>query len=540
MRVRRLLAVPLVLLLLVPGVLHAQGTTVPPTVVLRVSSIDSLIDHVKFLASLAGQQDAARQIEGLIKAKIGDKGLEGVDSSRAFGFYGRIGKELEDISGVILLPIADENAFLKLLENLKVPVVKGGEGIYTIKTGSPIDAYLRFANKYAYITAPTTGALDNKNLVDPAKLLAAKATNAFSLTIQLDQVPDVAKLLATAQAEQVLQELQDKKIPGESDTERAFRVASLKEVAKVIATVLKDGGVLHTAVDLDKQSGDLGATFSMSGVTKSELAAGIDAIGKNASLFAGLLKSDAVFNGLGHVKLPEAIIKSLGDVIDEAKVKALANIQDAGKKQQADALFKVITPTLKAGDFDGATVVTPSGSNFTVLAAFKLKDGDELGKTVHTLVSDTLKDLPPAAKDIIKLDAHSAGATKIHQVQVPGDDQGTKVLDMVLGDRNLYVAFRNDALFVSAGKGGLQAIKDAVEVKATGTTPMLFYQVDVARLTHLAPPAQAAKAKELFPSGSGGIVRFSVEGGSALTVRFSTKVSVLQFFALMHEMKGGN
>lgn len=533
MRVRTLLALPLLLLLFVPGAVKAQGKNVPPTVVVRVSSIDSLIEHVKFLASLAGQPDAARQIEGLIKAKIGDKGLEGVDSGRAFGFYGRIGKELEDVSGVVLLPIADEKAFLNLLENLKVPVVKGGDGIYTIKTGSPIDAYLRFANKYAYITAPTTTALETKNLVDPAKLLAAKPTNAFTLTIQLDQVPDVAKLLATAQAEQVLQDLQDKKIPGESDTERAFRIAALKEVAKVIASVLKDGAVLHAAVDLDKQSGDLAASFSMSGVANSELAAGIEAIGKNASLFAGLLKKDAVFNGLGHVKVPESVIKALGDVIDEAKVKALSNIQDPAKKQQADALFKVITPTLKAGDFDGATVVTPSGSNFTVLATFKVKEGDELGKTVRSLVSDTLKDLPPAAKDIIKLDAYTAGTTKIHQVQIPADGHAGNVLDMVLGDRNVYVAFRNDAVFVSAGKDGLQAIKDAVVVKASAASPMLYYEVDVARLAHFAPAAQAAKAKELFPNGSGGIVRFSVEGGAAITVRLSTKIAVLQFLGQM-------
>ncbi len=174
-------ALPLLLLLVGPGAANAQEKTTPPTVVLRVSSLDSLIDHVKYLAGLAGQQDAARQIEGLIQNKIGQKGLDGVDSKRPFGLYGRIGKELDDISGAILIPIADEDAFLTLLKNLKIETVKGGDGIYTIKTGSPIDAYLRFAKKYAYVTALNTAALDVKNLLDPAKAWPASPRMRFPL-----------------------------------------------------------------------------------------------------------------------------------------------------------------------------------------------------------------------------------------------------------------------------------------------------------------------------------------------------------------------
>src|ERR1700693_1331328 len=115
MKIGKLLALPLLLLLFVPAVVLGQANMAPPTVVLRVNSIDSLIEHVKFLVGLAGQKDAARQIEGLIKTKIGDKGLEGVDSRRPFGLYGRVGKDIQDVTAAVLLPIADEKAFLNLL-----------------------------------------------------------------------------------------------------------------------------------------------------------------------------------------------------------------------------------------------------------------------------------------------------------------------------------------------------------------------------------------------------------------------------------------
>ena len=492
MKAGKLLALPLLCLLIVPAAARAQAST-PPTVVLRVNSIDSLIDHVKFLASLAGQKDAASQIEGLIKTKIGDKGLEGVDSGRPFGFYGRIGKELDDISGAVLLPIADEKAFLDLLANLNLQVAKGNEGVYTIKTGSPVDAYLRFANKYAYITGLNTTALETKNLLDPAKVLAGKPTSAVSLTIQLSQVPDAAKLITTAQAEQVLQEAQSKTIPGETPAQKEFRIAAIKEVAKLIASVLKDGKELHTEVDINQKSGDLAAAFAISGIAGSDLAKGIEAIAANTSLFTGLLKRNAVFNSLGHVKIPESMTKALGNVLDEAQIAALNGIRDDAKKQQATALFKAILPTFKTGDFDGALVVSSDGSTLTAVGGFKVKDGVELGKTVHELVSAHLKDLPPALRQNVQLDMDSVGSTKIHKVEIPAHDEGAKTAAKVLGDLSFYVAFRNDAVFYAVGKNGLQAIKAAIPVQAGGKSPMLYYEVDIARLIFLALPGKPKK-----------------------------------------------
>ena len=63
--------------------------------------------NIKLIVQLAsGKENVAQQIEGLIKTKIGPNGLEGIYLKRPFG-DGRIGKEIEDVAGVIMLPIAD-------------------------------------------------------------------------------------------------------------------------------------------------------------------------------------------------------------------------------------------------------------------------------------------------------------------------------------------------------------------------------------------------------------------------------------------------
>src|SRR5581483_1464986 len=115
MRRRWLGSLAVLLFLLPPAPARAQE---PPAIVVRVRSLDSVLQNARQLVTLTGEEAAARQIEGLLKAKVGTKGIEGIDPARPLGAYVRFGKDIEDISGAVLVPIADEKAFLDLLERL--------------------------------------------------------------------------------------------------------------------------------------------------------------------------------------------------------------------------------------------------------------------------------------------------------------------------------------------------------------------------------------------------------------------------------------
>src|SRR5688572_2529478 len=119
------LMVPALLVLFPNSAIEAGAPAAPPTFVVRVRSIDTLIENAKLLVTLAGREEIAQQVEGLIKAKIGVKGLEGIDTKRPIGAYGRFGKEIDDIAGAVLVPIADEKAFVGLLEDQNFVVTKG-------------------------------------------------------------------------------------------------------------------------------------------------------------------------------------------------------------------------------------------------------------------------------------------------------------------------------------------------------------------------------------------------------------------------------
>src|SRR5947208_1318971 len=97
-------ALPIVLLL-APAVRAGDKTADTPTVVIRVKSLNVLLDNLNLVVRLVGQEEAAQQIEGLVKSKIGKKGLEGIDPARPFGVYVRFGKAIDEINGAILIPM---------------------------------------------------------------------------------------------------------------------------------------------------------------------------------------------------------------------------------------------------------------------------------------------------------------------------------------------------------------------------------------------------------------------------------------------------
>src|SRR5262245_34448378 len=133
-----------------PPLAAQQKPQTPPTVVLRVRSLDTLFDTARLVAGLFGKEETVKQLEDLIKSKAGPKALEAIDAKRPVGLYARIGKDISDLQAVFLIPVASEKGFLDLLANLDYKAEKGKDGLYAVKQNIlPNDVHLRFAHGYA-------------------------------------------------------------------------------------------------------------------------------------------------------------------------------------------------------------------------------------------------------------------------------------------------------------------------------------------------------------------------------------------------------
>lgn len=540
MPARMLSCLAFVGLIALPAPTHlaaAESTT--PSLVIRIKSIDTLVADIQTLASLAGAEEQAKQIDGILKAKIGAKGFEGIDPKRPLGLYATLTGNLIDASAVVLVPIADEKTFLDLLERLDVKTEKSKDGVYTVATGLPIPVYFRFANKYAYVTARDKGALEKVKLLEPAKVLPSGGTGTLSAMIRIDQIPDEIKQIALGQMELKLADAQDKEVPGETASQKQLKIAILKDISRRVAAVVKDGNVLSVQLDLDRGANELVFDATLTGKSGSKLTTDIAELGQSRSLFAGTQGSDSAMNGLLHWILPEEVRKTLDPVIDEGIQKALEKESDAAKRAGAEKLLRALTPTLKSGDLDTAFTLRGPGPNgkYGLVLGIKVKDGQAIEQTAR----DLIQSLPKGDQAKIKLDAETVGDIKVHRADVQKDfDAKTREL---FGENPLYMAFRPDAWFFAFGEGGLEALKEVVVAKPKAG-PQIQFEMALARMA----PIMAKETKnadklaaDAFGAGSDkDKLRFTVEGGKTLHARFVMKTEVVKFFSQVSQSKKGD
>src|SRR5436309_2751560 len=129
---RRRLFLTLLGLAVLTGPIRAADATTTPTLVVRIRSLDGLLGDIKYVATLAGRGEEAKQLEGLIQSRMGPKGLEGIDTKRPLGLYGKLDESLLESAAIALVPISDQKAFLGLLEGFNLKAKAEEEGIYSI------------------------------------------------------------------------------------------------------------------------------------------------------------------------------------------------------------------------------------------------------------------------------------------------------------------------------------------------------------------------------------------------------------------------
>jgi hypothetical protein len=522
-------------LLVLPITLRAgEAKSEPPMLVLRVRSIDTVIDNGKLLARLAGKEELGNQVEGLIKLRLGPNGLEGIDTRRPIGVYANVSDDLSEPAGVVMVPIADEKAFLGLLENLNFKAEKKKDGLYVIQQELiPLPIGFRFAHKYAYFTVQNLRAIAADSLVAPARIFPRSLTADFSGSLRLDRIPSGAKKLALGKIEEDLAKEKDKRKKGETEAQHKARLAILDTFARDVAKVLDDGRELTGQLSLDRQGEALAVQLALDATPGSRLANDLRALGEHKSLFAGLLAKGAAVNGLFHVVLPEEVRKALTPVVEEGMKQAEQNEPNDAKRQAIARLNKALTPSLKAGDVDAAfSLRGPSAAKlYTLVAAVKLHKGDVLEQTLR----DLLKALPAEERAKIHLDEETVRGAKVHRIDAQ------KTFDpkarAAFGDNPVYVSFRTDAVLLAVGDKGLDALKEALASEPAAAPPLLI-EVAVGQLARaLAQTDEQREAvRKVFTKEDEGAMRLEVTGGATLQLRFTSRLSVFRFAALSYQL----
>ncbi len=286
-----------------------------PTIIVRVDSINNLLEDVKYLGELAGQKDKVDEGLKFVKSNVEDQKIDkAIDFTRPLGMYGTVNPDKPDEStGIIMVPLADEKALLDLLGNFGLTPEKGDDGVYTLQAPFPQipPIYIRFANKYAYIAAQNKAAVAKESILDPTKVFSDGKTTTFSALFRLDQIPDDMKKMAISQLDENLNKEKQKEIPGETKVQTELRHKMMDAMGQRMARVIQEAGELALSFDINRQANRLNGEMSFTGKPGSSLAKEIADAGKTPSLFGGLVSSKAAINALVHNTFPEEARKAI-------------------------------------------------------------------------------------------------------------------------------------------------------------------------------------------------------------------------------------
>jgi hypothetical protein len=514
----------------------ADAKTAGPSVVVRIEPVDDLLADLRYLGGLTGRDELVKQFEALVRSKAGTKGLDGIDLKRPLGFYGTVGAQGFDSSGVLMVPVADEKAFLTILENLNLKPQKGKDGLYTVQAENALApaVYFRFANGYAYATALNEAVIDRAALLPPAQVLPPGRGGLAVATVHVDRIPENIKQLALGQLGLRLADLRDRSFKGETKAENEFWKQAFEELAAIVRAVLRDGRELTLRLDVDRAKQDLALEVTADAATGSKLATSLAGLGDVRSRFANLLSKDAALQGLVRLTLSEALRDALRPVIDESIARTLDRSENQERREQAEGFFKRLKPTFDSGEVDAVAVLrAPAGGGaHTLLLGYKVKDGEAVDRAFHEVV----KGLREGDRARIKLDADRAGSVNIHRLDVQQDfDENGR---QAFGDNPLYLAIGPDAAFLVFGADGAETVKKALAAGSAAAEPLRL-EVSMARLA----PAIAIDRKDtsgaVVKAARGAFgddrdadrVRVVLEGGKAFRLRLSMKGQVLKFIS---------
>jgi hypothetical protein len=523
------------------GASAAQAPKGPPTVEVRLRSVNDLFDKAEYVAGLAGQDEVVKQVKGIVKQWSADgKGIEGVDPARPFGLTATLTADVIGSPILVLVPVADQDRFLAMLKDrLNLAPEKGADGTYTIPVPVVNDLHLRFANGYVYV-ARSAKDLDPKTLQDPKAFFGKDDGAVGSVLVRFDTIPKELVQFVTGQLELALAE-QKRKL---GDNPTAGEKAAFEFVSEVVAggikTFVEEAKDLRAKVFVDPKADELSAELSLTAKPGTTLAKNIAALGGKTSLPAGIVGakgSVARFSAKGG--LPDDIKASLGKLVDAAG-DALVADAPAEQKELARRVVRTVAPTLKAGEVDAAAALTgpDAKGRYAVVVALGVKGGKE----IEALAKDLAKDFGPLLGDAAKFefDVAKEGEFALHTItlrDLPPD------LEKLLGPAKLWLATSPDVIALSVEPDGA-ALKAGLRAKAA-PVPVLSLEVEAAKLLpvvgqDLKPDEVKAALKEAFGDGSPAgkdTVSLTVTGGDQFTVKAKVKGKAVKLLFALDQFK---
>ncbi|MBC7815270.1 MAG: hypothetical protein IAG10_00050 [Planctomycetaceae bacterium] len=507
------------LLLLASSVIAAE-----PAVVVSVKSYSELLTDSQYLGNALRQPVIGLALPGFLAQVTGGKGLKGLETAKPIGAYLTVSSEGQPKDFVVFVPVASEQQFSETLEALlSAPTTTGMTRQYQPKNGGrPI--FAKVLPKH-FMFAQNAEALTDT--ADPDKLV--KSTADITIEIDLTKIADNLKegFLTQIEAQTATAELRK---PSETEAQRFGREAGQKLSLEAVRRLAMDGERLSLGLNVDAKAKNMSLDLGFTAKPGTALAQACASYAKTESPFANIVSAQTIGSFL--------ISSPLSDTVQATLLQMLANGERAQKEKNqnlpADKLENAtralrnttdtIRKSIQRGRWDQALAVNSAGAGkIQVLLAVKAANARELAQ----LFEDVARN-----ESAIQFDIAKVGSTRIHSIQLPPDVEREKHL----GNGPMFLAFSDESLLFAHGTDSLDALKAALEGKASKTPRApISLRVGLSKLLPLIPNVTSQvleHTKSAFAAGNDEIALEIASQPQGATLRLEIQEGILQLIGL--------
>jgi len=520
-----------------PGIEEVPGREEPgndgvdgPPLLLQVHSLDRLFAVVKILGAEIKKSQEIEQLFQVLRTSFGEEGLPGIDPKRPWGAYAQTQPGEAPGWPVGLIPIRDEDNFLRLLHSLQCATTKNADGVYVVEHPKITRKVgFRFANRHAYVAVDRFDALDNAKLVEPAKVFVRDEADVRA-TFRIDRIPQARRAADVATMRRAVPQMMAK-LADPSPAQRAFVEKLLAVLLQGYEDLLDGGRDLSLSLRVDADTRKIAAALELTGKKDSRLSRSLTALEETPSLFGDLSVGQPAMLARFHFRLPEELRPLLGPLAREATDLTLRDAKDPQDRAEGERFLRALEPTIAAGEVDAALMLRSLGEGkpIATVVGLKVAKGLELEKVIREMT----RALPEEKRRLFQFDVGKIGEANIHSMA------GQRLLppeaEQVFGPNPFYYGFRQDALLAAGGANGQESIRQALENKS-GPVPMALLELNVRHLIEMRPGDRRAAeaAKTAFTDANPGRVRVVLQNGPArLRLGLDIDLALLRFAADM-------
>jgi hypothetical protein len=496
-RVAAALAVVLASCGLLASTVHAQAGEMKPMAVIAATSYDQLLTDIDYLGQFGGQVKAGQQLNNMLLMFTQNKGLEGLDKTTSWGAV--VQTDGYQFVPVVCLPVTDLDALLQLAGMFQMTTSDVGDGITEIEIPNQ-SLYVKKDGNWAFLAQQAEMLATTPE--NPGELFG-KLTADYDVAarVMVQNVPEMYRSIAIEQmragAQQGLEQQE-----GETDEAFAARKEMTEANIEQIVKAINELDELAIGFTADSENGGAHLDFIYSGLPGTQVAQSIEAYASAETKFAGCMRDGAAVRFNMSVTNPPELMAENKDQMkaqmDSLRQQLMNAIEQEAElpneearqtvKDAANELMDAVEATAMTGRMDMAGHVDMREGAISVVAGGFAKDTAKIESAFKKLAALVEED---AKFPGVNWNADSHGGAKIHTMSIPVPEEEAEARELLGETLDIALAIGSDVVYLSAGDGCVNSLKQAMDASAGSTESVKPMQFSMALTPILQTVAQA-------------------------------------------------